>query len=290
MIKIKLMTDTACDIPLEEAEKLGMDVLSIKITADNLTFQERRDKTDAEFLEILRQSKTIPTTAGINPYEFLEAFEKQVDDGYDEIIYVSINAAGSSTYQSALTGREMFFEKHEDKKDQVKIHVLDSKSYSLGYGLPLKKAANMLKDGASADSIVSYLSDFFEHSRVYFCVYTLDYAKKSGRISCAAAAVGGLLGIKPIMKLDHSEIKIAGKVRTGKAAISDMCERVAAEIKPGEEYALVVGIHPEYAEELNACLTEKLGYPATCIFRPGAAISVNAGPDLCGVVFYREVL
>ena len=146
----------------------------------------------------------------------------------------------------------------------------------------------MVADSADVSAVLSYLQDFIAHQRVYFCVYTLDYAKKSGRISCAAAVVGGLLGIKPIMKIENSVITNAGKTRSSKAALTDICQRVASEIKQGEEYALIVGIHPEYADELNSMLTEKVGYGASRIFKPGAAIAINAGPDLCGVAFYHQ--
>jgi EDD domain protein, DegV family len=288
MEKIKLMTDTACDIPLEEAEKLGIDILSVLITAGDVTFLERREKSDEEFYEILKNSAEIPTTAAINPYEFQKAYEKHVEDGYNEIIFVSINAAGSSIYQSALTAKDMFYEEHEDLKENVHIHVLDSKSYTIAYGFPLLKAAKMVADGADVSDVLTFLQDMIDHNRIYFCVYTLDYAKRSGRISCAAAAVGGLLGIKPIMKAENSQITMAGKARSSKAALADICQKVVSEIKEGEEYALIGGNHPEHTDELNKMLTEKLGYSASVIFKPGASISINAGPELCGVGFYHK--
>lgn len=287
MEKIKLVTDTACDIPLDVAENADIDMISFLITANQTTFKERRDKTDEEFYDILLKSNPIPTTAGINPYEFQQAYLKHAKAGYTDIIYVSINGEGSSTNQSAKTAIDSFYEDYPVYKDTVRITVLDSTCYSLGYGYPMLQAADMIKNGASAERIIEYLQDYFAHQRTYFCTYTLDFARKSGRISCAAALVGGILGIKPVMRIEHSKIAVAGKARSGKAALLDMAAHVEKEIKPGADYCLIVGTHPEYAEELNQILTEKLGYSAVRVFHPGSAVAINAGPDVCGVSFYH---
>lgn len=288
MEKIKLVTDTACDIPLERAKELGIEVISFLITANGETFRERRDKTNEEFYDILLNCDSIPTTAGINPFEFEELYLKFAKEGYEDIIYVSINGKGSSTNQSAHTAIGNFYDENPEYKDKVRIHVVDSTCYSLGYGLPLIQAAGMVQNGKTADEIVDYLTDYFEHQRTYFCTYTLDFAKKSGRISCAAAIVGGILGIKPVMCIEHSAITVAGKARNGKAAMLDMVARTEKEIKPGTPYCIVAGNHPEHGEEIKAMLLEKLGYPAQDIFYVGAAVAANAGPEVCGVSFYRK--
>lgn len=129
------------------------------------------------------------------------------------MILVLINSEGSATYGNSLLAAEQFFEEHPEYRDRVHIHSFDSLGYSALYGAPVIEAARMAESGADATAITAYLRDCLPHRQVYFGMYTLKYAAKSGRIPSAAAFLGDKLGLKPIMKIFDRAITTAAKCR-----------------------------------------------------------------------------
>ena len=97
--------------------------------------------------------------------------------------------------------------------------MIDSLCYTYTYGYAVVQAAKQAEEGRSYEEILAYLDDYFSRAETYFSVYNLDFAKKSGRISVAAAFVGDMLGLRPIMSIIDGEIKIIEKVRGDKAVV-----------------------------------------------------------------------
>ncbi len=287
MEKIKLITDTACDIPKDAAEKLGIQVLSIPITIGDQGYMEGQDFTNEEFYNILLESKTVPCTSHIPAPMFREIFEQAYNDGFNRIICATINSKGSSMFQAATLAANTFAEEHAD--DDAKICVLDSKTYTMAYGLPLMAAAQSILDGASYDKVVADLKTAFNSMEIAFTIFNLDFAKKSGRISAAAALVGGVLGLRPLLTFVDGENKIAGKYRGDKTAINEMIkytlDRIPDKSKP---YCVAHGLEADAAREVAEILTAELGHPPVCIYPVGASIAINAGPRLVGIIFEGE--
>ncbi|MEG1779199.1 MAG: DegV family protein, partial [Oscillospiraceae bacterium] len=174
MEKIKLMSDTACDIPKDIGKKLGIELLPIPITIDGKGYLEGEDFTFQEFYEILVQSKELPFTSHITAHTFTESFANLYKDGYNRIICTTINSKGSNMFEAATIAKDLFYEQYPEALDTVKISVLDSKTYSMAYGLPLMIAADKLKNGASYDELVDYLIEAYNRVEVYFTVFNLD--------------------------------------------------------------------------------------------------------------------
>lgn len=289
MEKIKLITDTCCDIPKEEAARLGIQMLPIPITIGDKGYMEGEDFTNMEFYQLLLDSKALPCTSHIPAPVFQDAFEQAVEEGYNRIICVTINSKGSSMFQAANMARSAFFEDHPEQQEKVKIEIIDSHLYSMGYGMPLTIAAEMKEKGSSFEEITTFLKDGFSSMEVYFTMLTLDFAKKSGRIGAAAALVGGLLGLRPVLSFIDGDNKVASKTRGDKAVISELAKitvnRIADKSGP---YCIATGMNTEHAAPLIEALTQELGHPPMGVYHIGASVAINAGPQVVGVGFFGE--
>ena len=285
MRKIKIVTDSACDIPRELEEKHQIRILPFSITVGDQSYVERRDFTPEEFYGILESSPKIPSTAQYTAMQFTEVYEELFGEGYTNVIYVSINAKGSSTNSNAHLAKEQFFEAHPEAEGDFAIDIVDSQTYSMGYGYPVIEAAKKAEKGMLPAEIVAYLEDWFNCCRVIFAPYTLEYVKKSGRVSCAAAFVGELMGLKPLISFEDGESVTFGKVRGEKAVIPALIKKVKAEMIPQTPYVVLYGSAPEYGDQLAADLEKELGYPCELKAPIGAAISINAGPKVAAVIF-----
>ena len=135
MYKIKMITDSASDIPREMAEQWGIEVLSIPIAIDDRAYREREDFSPQEFYKILENSPKIPVTSHITAVEFLEQYRKYYKMDYTDIVLVTINSAGSNMFDAATLARNLFYEEEPDAREKVNIHIIDSKCYTVAYGL-----------------------------------------------------------------------------------------------------------------------------------------------------------
>ena len=140
---------------------------------------------------------------------------------------------GSGTYQAAVLSRELFYEEHPEAKEQLAIHIIDSKTYSMAYGVGVIEGAQLVQTGASVQEVIAHIEDWLEHTRPVFIPLNLQCVKKSGRISPAAAFVGDAIGLKPLITFEDGEARIIGKARGERKAISALVERCMKERRPG---------------------------------------------------------
>lgn len=288
MSKIKILTDTASDIPLLQAENAGIDMLSFMLTVDGDSYQEQRDLSKEEFYEILEHSAELPSTSQITAFTFVETFRRYLDEGYTDVIYVSINANGSATYQNACNARDTLYEDYPGAKEKMRIHILDSGNYTMTYGYPVLQAKQMADEGKSADEILDYLHNWLENVGVYFLPMTLKFVKKSGRLTAAAAFAGELLGLRPLIRISHGVISVSEKVRGEKNIVSKMTDKICSVIQKDSPYIVIQGSSAEYADLVEAALTERLGYPPVDRTKIGSAVAINAGYDLTAVAMLEK--
>ncbi len=284
MIRIKIMTDSASDIPAEQEEEYGIRILPFPVTVGDDGYLERVDFTPEEFYDILLSAPRIPATSQITAIRFYEEFEAVQKEGFEELIYVSINGGGSASYSNALMARDQLYEEHPDWKERFQIHVVDSKTYCLAYGYPVIEAAKKAARGAGSAEILAYLEDWFDSVEVYLAPYTLEFAKKSGRIPCAAAFMGELLGLKPIISMIDGETRVIEKVRGEKAIIPALLRYGQASMVPHTPYLIVRGTLKAEGEDLFEKSKKQFGYEAVGIYSAGAAIAINAGPKMAAII------
>jgi DegV family protein with EDD domain len=284
MRKIKFITDTACDIPDEQLLKYDIDMRYIPITIDGAGYHERKDFSVHQFYELLKDTKEIPKTSAIMAPEYLECYKKAREDGYSDVIVVTINAGGSAIFAQATLAKKMFFEECPQAVGKINIHIVDSGTYSMAYGLPVLEAARMASEGAPVEDILKYLTGWFSSVEIYLGVYSLEYAKKSGRIGAAAAFVGDVLGLRPVIAMIGGGTQTIDKVRGDKAIVPRLVQAYRDNCKAYDPEPMVVcGTEPEYAKELCEALEKEACKPVK-LYNVGAAITVNSGPRMVAVI------
>lgn len=286
MSKLKIITDSASDITFAEEAAYAIRVIPFPIALGGKSYLSRVDFDNQGFYALMNQyPDDLPTTSQVTPFQFQEIIEEEVEQGHSELIFLLINSQGSATYSNAVLARDTYFDEHPEHVGQVKISVLDSRGYSSLYGYLVVEAAKMAQAGESLETVEAYLSQALEKRMIYFGIYSLKYAGKSGRIPSAAAFLGDKLGLKPVMKIFDHEITTAAKARGEQRLISSLVELVARDIAPGTPYQLIYGSVVEDLEKLRLAMTQKLGYGPTGVYQIGAAIAANAGPRAVGVSF-----
>ena len=285
MAKIKLITDAASDISPENEKKLDIRVIPFKVAMGDKSYTSGVDFDNEKFYQMLDDYNGIPTTSQITVFDYEEIFKEYYDKGYSDIINVTINSEGSATYNNACMAAANFFESCPEAKGKFNIYNIDSEGYTGTYGWPLMQAAEKIKKGIPADEIAAYIQDWVKNCVIYFAMYTLKYARKSGRIPSAAAFVGEVMGLRPVMRIHDHQIKTHTKVRGDKAVIPKILDLTCDEIIPQTPYCIVYGKDERVRDELAEAMTKKLGYPPADSFQIGAAIAINAGPLVVGVIF-----
>ena len=285
MSKIKFITDSASDIPVQDEQSLGIQVLSFPVSFGDKTYLSRVDMDDEKFYEMLEAADELPTTSQITVFQYGEVFEAAYREGYTDVINTTINSEGSGTYNSACLAAQMFYESHPEAAKTFRIHNVDGVSYTAAYGYAVTEGAKMADEGKDADEIVAFMKDWIEHCAIYFVTYTLKYASKSGRIPSAAAFVGELVGLKPVLRIADHKIVTNDKIRGEKKIIATLTKKTIAEMEPGTPYIVICGNKIEDRDALENAMTEAVGYGPAARYRIGAAIAINAGPHAVGVAF-----
>ena len=260
MSKIAILTDSSCDIPQEMAEKYGIDIMSFHILLDDVDYVERVDCTNTEFYDKMRAAKGVPSTAAITPIQFCEKYCQYVDEGYTDVIHVPINKSGSSTYNNALMAQGMLRE--ERPEHHLNIHLLDPHTYSMVFGWYLCEMARKLQNGAEIRHVIHEFERQMNCMEIVLGPYSLRQMKKSGRISAAAAVMGELMGIRPIITLIDGKTKVEAKVRGDDKvvpAMVDLCQKRAGDV---EDFEYMIG-HTSIpqAEDLEKACRKAFGKP-----------------------------
>lgn len=144
MAYVKMVTDSAADIPRALREELDIQVLPFPIAMGDKEYEDGYDFTPEEFYGMLLSAPQIPTHAQLNPYVFEQCFEQAYDNGYTHLIYTSINSKGSATHQNAVQAREEFYEEHPEARENFQITIIDSRNYTMTYGWAVVQGYKLL--------------------------------------------------------------------------------------------------------------------------------------------------
>lgn len=277
---IRIITDSTSDIPLGRRAKIGVDVLPLTIHFGQESFKDGVDITGEQFYQKLEQAKELPTTSQINPYEFSEIFQKYIDQG-DEIVCITISSHLSGTHQSAVSAR--------DSVCPERIHLIDSLNATFGLGLLVEQAVKLRDSGASADAIEAEIRCLVGKVRLIAAVDTLKYLKMGGRISSASAAVGNLLGIRPIISIIDGKVEAIGKARGKSAAMKEILANY--EKDPADlSYGIAFG-HSNAPDMLQECMetfASALDINKALTSDIGSTVGTYAGPGATGIAYIAK--
>lgn len=281
-----IISDSGCDISREDEERYGIGIMSFDIILGGETIRERIDISGHEFLEKIAGCEELPKTSQITQFRFEEKFEECVKEGIKDVIVVLINGAGSQTYANAVNAAESL--KSDGRAGDTRFHVIDSHTYSLGYGYPIVEAAKKLEAGQSIDRVIAYLEDWFDCCELYLMLFNLRHARKSGRIKAASAVVGELMNIKPIVQMIDDETKVVAKPRGEKKAVNELVEYLSARAIPKTPFvvgrSLAADLEDEFIEKYKA----KSGSQLAMIHSVGSVVAANAGTSFIGVFIKGE--
>ena len=287
MRKIQIMTDSASDISVADEKQHNISVIPFPITLGGKSYTSRVDFDNEGFYALLAEHDDLPTTSQITPFQFVDIYLNQARAGVTDLILVLINSRGSSTYDNSVQAIRLFHDDYPEYPD-FRVHSFDGMGYNACYGAPVVEAAKMLEAGAGVEEICAYLEDILPRRQIYFGIYDLKYAAKSGRIPTAAAFLGNKLNLKPVMKIFGREISTAAKCRGEKNLVQKTAQLSQADMEPGTPDQLIYGCDESCLEEIRAAMREALGYEADAVYQTGAAVAANAGPKVVGVAFTRK--
>jgi DegV family protein with EDD domain len=219
--RVRIVTDSACDLPQSVADEFGIEIVPLTIRIDGNEYVDRLDLSVAEFWEKVAASPTLPETAAPAPGQFENTYRELAAAGASSVVTISLSGALSATMQSAeLAARSV--------ADLIPVTVIDSRSVTLGLGAIVAACARLAADGATHDDVVAHARDLADRTRVWGALDTLDNLKKGGRIGGAKALLASALAIKPIIEVRDGKVEQGGKQRTRSKALAFLVEKVAA--------------------------------------------------------------
>lgn len=283
MAKVKIVTDSTADIPKHIAEKLGIEIVPLKVHFGDEGFLDGVTIQAEQFYKKLEATNGLPTTSQPSPVEFVNAYKKLAEGEEDvSILSIHISSSLSGTYQSASLAQSML----EEKLD---ITVIDSKKASYAIGIIVTAVAEAANNGSSKDECIALANHLIKESAVYFLVDSLHYLQKGGRIGKASAVLGSLLNIKPILSLDtEGEVFAVDKVRGQKKALIKIIN-LLNEFAGGEP--VKVGIsHAACEEQANKVLDEikqSFQVQSEVITNIGPVIGTHVGPKTIAIMMIK---
>ncbi len=217
--RVRIVTDSACDLPQSVADELGIEIVPLTIRIDGVEYVDRADLTPAEFWAKCAQSPTLPETAAPAPGHFEAAYRKLAAEGATSIVSVNLSGALSATMQSAeLAARSV--------APDIQVTVVDSQQCTMGLGLVVSRAAQLARQGASHAEVVELAVSLSQRTKVWGALDTLENLKKGGRIGGAKALLASALAIKPIIEVRDGKVEQGGKQRTRSKALQFVVDKV----------------------------------------------------------------
>lgn len=276
--KIAILVDSGVDIPAKLVNKYNMYVAPLKIVYKDREYSDGVDISAEELYASL--STEIPTTSLPSGQELQEIFDKIKSDGYEKVLAVTISSGLSGTYNAI----RMLAEQQKD----LEVFVLDTKNIAIASGFNAIQAAEYINEGMDWDTLIKTVSDNLANSKVFFCVSTLEYLQKGGRIGLVSAILGSTLSLKPIISCNEDGIyytvaKIIGRKRSLNKALELAIDFIGDH--PDYNLGVVHGAAEKEANELKNLFISRL--PNAKVFAEGQispALGVHTGPDRKSVV------
>jgi DegV family protein with EDD domain len=272
--RIRVITDSACDIPEQYARRLDIDIVSLSIRFGDDEFTDRVDLTPSEFWAKCKASKSLPETAAPSPGAFQAAYERAQADGCDGVLVLTLSALLSATHQSAVIARDAI-------TGLIPVRIVDTKAVSMAQGLLAIDVAEFALTGADLDQLVERGESLVAKVGVVAMLDTLEHLIKGGRVGGARALLGQVLSIKPLLELKDGVVAEAGRQRTRAKALVAIAEVVQTHT-PLRRLALVHGASSEVValEALVANVTTDFPLIVTDM---GPVVGAHGGPGIIGL-------
>lgn len=279
MRKVAFMCDSSADITNEEAKELDIHVLRMPIIIDGVPYIEEDTIKDEQIIQALHQEKKVTTTQP-SLGELMTMWRELLKD-HEEVFYLPLSKALSGTCRNAINMAQ-------EEEFKGKVTVVDSEYACYPIIKQLQVAKEMVAKGYESNEIKRRLE---EESDMFAILIpeTLTALKNGGRISSAAAALGGLLKIHPLLKVEHGAIDVQDKVRTISKAYKEGIDVCLKDINPKDYMWMIIDAdNRKTSDELKGLLEEATGQPVEQ--RPfKAVIMSHTGPGTIGFGRIRKI-
>lgn len=271
-MSIKIVTDSTCDLPQSIIDELGITVIPLFINFGDKGYRDGVDISRADFYGRLPQSDPLPTTGAPGHEVFKQTYDRLANDGATEVLSIHISESLSATMNVAKVAAQ---ETHS-----VPVTAFDSRQLSLGTGFVVEAAARAARDGRSLAEIIAQLDELIPRIHVFAALDTMEFLKRSGRVNGIVAGLGGLLQIKPILKM-HNGKPDSDRVRTRSRAIGQMVN-LLSQCSPLERVAMVHTHVPAHAEEVRRLVEPMLPEKDIWSLDITPVIGTHIGPGAVG--------
>ncbi len=280
MSHVAIVTDSASDLPPDVAARQGITVVPLVVSFGPESFRPNVTLTTDEFwVRMTAPDAPFPTTAAAAPGDFLMEFQRAFEGGAEAVVCVNVSGSLSGTLKSAEVARGMLADRE--------IHVIDSRTASMGVGMLAQLAAELAAEGVAAAEIARVLELRKADVDLFVALDTLEYLKRGGRISGARAAVGTMLSIKPIITVIDGVVENAGQVRS-RPKVRERTLQLLTE-EPLERASILHTTNAD-VDEFHAQFLERSGLdPARVqVMTVGPSVGPHLGPGCVGAVVMRR--
>ena len=256
MADIKIIVDSGSDIPQEIADKYDIGIISFLSLFGEEQYVQRVDITNEEFFDKLESFDGFPTTSQTPYGDMYDFFAAQCRE-HKSVIYFALSSAASGQYQTANLVKNEILEENPD----ADFHIVDTQTFSLYIAQTAVHAAQMAHEGKSVEEIIAECENYIKQWRAYLLVDTLKYLEKGGRLSKAAAFVGTMLDIKPILTIEHGLVESMDKLRGKKKLLDKLIEKIQddPDFDADNPKFLVVQSDEEKGEQVMEKLRDEFG-------------------------------
>lgn len=277
---IKILVDSSADYTVEELKAKEMELVPITVDFNGTSYRDGIDITANVFYEMLTNSEEFPKTAQPSPQDYLDYFEEAKENG-DSIVYLCLSSALSGTYQSATLAKNM--------AEYDEIYIVDTRTATLAIRLLAETACKLREEGKTAAEIFETLEVLKSKTKIVAAVDTLEYLQKGGRLSKAAATIGELANLKPLITVtEEGSIAVTAKALGRTKALVTLMKQIK-EFNIDTNYP-VYSLYT-YGEENTEKVEEKASasdIQITKRLQIGATIGAHVGPGAYGLVFIQK--
>lgn len=281
--KIRLITHTGCDMPLEEAERLHINMVPDKVIFGDTEYRNMTEITADGFYRKMEAAKELPTSSGPSVGDFVRAFREAARDA-DEILCLIITSKMSGCYSTAVAAAGTL----KRQGLEVPIYIYDTQQCSHGMAQMVRAAAKMAQNGDSALQVMEKLTDLQSKMGVYFVLESLKNARKGGRVGAIKALTADALGIKPLLLFADGVVRDYAVARGMADGMKRVASRFGAEGTLEETITIFHAAAPERAEEMKNLILKEVPEAVIRIESVGPVIGIYTGSGCVGIAFTKK--
>ena len=278
MEKIKIITDSTLDLPVELIREKNIEVLPLLINFGEESYLDGVEITTKEMIDKINATGVLPTTAQVTPNRFEETFKKYLDEGY-KIVVLTLSSDMSGTYQSACIAKDML--------ESDDIVVIDSRNVTSGLGLLVLKACQFRDKGLGIKEIEEEILKAIPKVKSSLNFESLENLVRGGRLSKTAGTIGSVLGLRLILEVKDGKMSVKDKVRGSKKALKKLISDFeSVDVDFDSPIVLLELLNEDVYEGLKTYFQEKnINYIDAIV---GCTVGIHSGIKPCGIFFFEK--